>query len=182
LDSRLSRSVSEWSAAVDLDQHIPIKSCAALQKRPVATIATFRPKMADTTNRKELTGLVEKYSYRCFPLVVNNKLEGLISRGAVLEGTEETVTPQPARTVSPNTPIKEAVNQMVTESADLLVLAAEQNGPPIGIVTLHDVLRAQAQITEQFLKRRERRERPDVVGDPGVDGVSRAAMVGFINL
>ena len=66
------------------------------------------------------------------------------------EGTEETVTAEPARTISPNTPIKEAVNQMVTESADLLVLVAEQNGPPIGIVTLHDVLRAQAQITDQF--------------------------------
>ena len=82
--------------------------------------------------------------------MVNNKLEGVISRAAVLEGTEETVTPQPARTVSPNKPIKEAVNQMVTEFADLLVLVAEQNGPPIGIVTLHDVLRAQAQITDQF--------------------------------
>jgi CBS domain containing-hemolysin-like protein len=68
----------------------------------------------------------------------------------VLEGTEENVTPQPAGIVSPNTPIKEAVNQMVTESSDLLVLVAEQNGPPIGIVTLHDVLRAQAQITDQF--------------------------------
>jgi predicted transcriptional regulator len=39
---------------------------------------------------------------------------------------------------------------MVTESADLLVLVAEQNGPPIGIVTLHDVLRAHAQITDQL--------------------------------
>jgi chloride channel protein, CIC family len=106
--------------------------------------------MAGTTNRKELTGLVEEYSYRFFPLVVNNKLEGVISRAAVLEGTEETVTPQPARTVSPNTPIKEAVNQMVIESADLLVRVADENGPPIGIVTLHDVLRAQAQITDQF--------------------------------
>jgi len=135
---------------VDLDQHIPLKSWAALQKRPVATIATFKPMMAGTTNRKELTGLVEEYSYRFFPLVMNNKLEGVISRTAVLEGTEETVTPQPARTVSPNTPIKEAVNQMVTESANLLVVVAERNGPPIGIVTLHDVLRAQAQITDQF--------------------------------
>jgi CIC family chloride channel protein len=135
---------------VDLDQHIPIKSWAALQKRPVATIATFKPMMAGMTNRKELTGLVDEYSYRFFPLVRGNELEGLISRTAVLEGTEETVNPQPVSIVSPNTPIKEAVNQMVTESADLLVLVAERNGPPIGIVTLHDVLRAQAQITDQF--------------------------------
>ena len=135
---------------VDLDQHIPLKSWAALQKRPVATIATFRPMMAGTTNRKELTALVEEYSYRFFPFVVNNRLAGLISRTDVLASTEETVTPQLVRTVSPITPIKEAINQMVTESADLLVLVAEQNGPPIGIVTLHDVLRAQAQITDQF--------------------------------
>ena len=68
----------------------------------------------------------------------------------MLEGSEENVIPQPARTFSPNTAVKEAVNRMVTGSADLLVLAADQNGPPIGIVTLHDVLRAQAQITDQF--------------------------------
>ena len=48
----------------------------------------------------------------------------------MLEGSEENVTPQPARTVSPNAPVKEAVSRMVTDSADLLVLVADQDGPP----------------------------------------------------
>jgi hypothetical protein len=39
---------------------------------------------------------------------------------------------------------------MVTDTAHLLVLVAEPDGPPTGVVTLHDVLRAQAQITDQF--------------------------------
>jgi chloride channel protein, CIC family len=135
---------------IDLDQHIPIKSWAALQKRPIGTIATFKPITVNTTARQELLLIVEEHPYRFFPLVQGNKLEGLISRDSVLEGSEENVAPQPARTVSPNTPVKEAVNRMVTDSADLLVLVADQEGPPIGIVTLHDVLRAQAQITDQL--------------------------------
>jgi CBS domain containing-hemolysin-like protein len=69
---------------------------------------------------------------------------------ALLEASEENIAPEPARTVSPNISVKEAVNRMVAESAYLLVLVADQGGPPIGIVTLHDVLRAQAQITDQF--------------------------------
>jgi len=135
---------------IDLDQHIPLKSWAALQKRPIGTIATFKPITVNTTAREELLLIVEEHPYRFFPLVRGNKLEGLISRESVLETPEENIAPQPARTVSPNTPVKEAVNQMVTESAGLLVLVADQEGPPIGIVTLHDVLRAQAQITDQY--------------------------------
>ena len=135
---------------IDLDQHIPTKSWAALQRRPIGTIAVFTPVMVNTVARKELVPILEGHPYRFFPLVLGNRLEGLIARTAVLEGSEENVVPQPASTVSPNTPIKEAVNRMVTESANLLVIVADQDGPPIGIVTLHDVLRAQAQITEQF--------------------------------
>jgi chloride channel protein, CIC family len=135
---------------IDLDQHIPIKSWAALQKRPIGAIATFKPVTVGTIAREELLLIVEEHPYRFFPLVRGNKLEGLISRDSVLEGSEENVASQPAHTASPNTPVKEAVNRMVTDSANLLVLAAEQDGPPIGIVTLHDVLRAQAQITDQF--------------------------------
>jgi CIC family chloride channel protein len=135
---------------IDLDQHIPIKSWVALQKRPIGTIAAFKPVTVNTTARSDLLHIVEGHPYRFFPLVYGNKLEGLISRDSVLEGSEENVAPQPAHTASPNTSIKEAVNRMVTDTAHLLVLVAEQDGPPIGVVTLHDVLRAQAQITDQF--------------------------------
>jgi chloride channel protein, CIC family len=135
---------------IDLDQHIPVKSWAALQKRPIGTIATFKPITVNTIARSELLAIVEEHPYGFFPLVRGNKLEGLISRDAVLQGSEETVALQPAHTTSPNTPVKEAVNRMVTDSANLLVLVADQDGPPIGIVTLHDILRAQAQITDQF--------------------------------
>jgi CIC family chloride channel protein len=135
---------------IDLDQHIPTKSWAALQRRPIGTIAVFTPVMVNTIARKELVPILEEHPYRFFPLVLGNRLEGLIARTAVLEGSEENVVPQPASTVSPDTPIKEAVNRMVTESANLLIVVADQDGPPIGIVTLHDVLRAQAQITDQF--------------------------------
>jgi CIC family chloride channel protein len=135
---------------IDLDQHIPIKSWAALQKRPIGAIAAFKPVTVKATARRELIPIVDEHPYRFFPLVRGNQLEGLISRDSVLESSEENVTPQPAHTISPNAPVKEAVNRMVTDSADLLVLVAEQDGPPIGIVTLHDVLRAQAQIADQF--------------------------------
>jgi chloride channel protein, CIC family len=135
---------------IDLDQHIPVKSWAALQKRQIATIATFKPVTVRTTAREELLPIVEEHPYRFFPLVRENRLEGLISRDSVLEASEENVAPQPAYTASPDIPVKEAVNRMVTDSANLLVLAADKDGPPIGIVTLHDVLRAQAQITDQF--------------------------------
>jgi len=135
---------------IDLDQHIPIKSWVALQKRPIATIAAFKPVTVNTTARKELLSIVEEHPYRFFPLVRGNKLEGLISRESVLEGSEEQVAPQAVHTALPNTPIKEAVNRMVADTAHLLVLVGEQDGPPIGVVTLHDVLRAQAQITDQY--------------------------------
>lgn len=135
---------------IDLDQHIPIKSWVALQKRPIGTIATFKPVTVNTTDREELLPIVEEHPYRFFPLVRENKLEGLISRDSVLKGSQENVASQPVHTASPDTPVKEAVNRMVSDSANFLVLAADQEGPPIGIVTLHDVLRAQAQITDQF--------------------------------
>jgi CBS domain-containing protein len=102
------------------------------------------------TSTRELAAVIEEHPYQFFPLVRENRLEGLISRTAVIESTEENVIPLPAHTVSPDTPVKEAVNQMVADSANFLVLMAESDGRPLGIVTLHDVLRAQTQIADQF--------------------------------
>ena len=75
---------------IDLDQHIPIESWAALQKRPIAAIATFKPLTVGTTNRAELSVIIEEHPYRFFPIVRGNELEGLISRAAVLEVLKKT--------------------------------------------------------------------------------------------
>jgi chloride channel protein, CIC family len=135
---------------IDLDQLIPIKSWGALQKRPVAAIATFKPVLVNTIERKELMHFTEKYPYQLFPFVRENRVKGLISRQAILEGNGDQVNMQPALSISPDVTVKEAVTKMVSQSANLLVLTAKENGHPIGVVTLHDVLRAQQQIADQF--------------------------------
>jgi CBS domain containing-hemolysin-like protein len=87
------------------------------------------------------------YPYGQFPLVIDGRLVGMLDRKSLLDGHAPEKGVKQAETVYASATIREAVAKMVDKSASLLVVLSTDE-TPIGIVTLHDVIRLQSQVTD----------------------------------
>ena len=133
---------------VELERHIPPRSLASLQSRPVSTLANFSPIFAGSTDRDELKQLCTEHPYQQFPLIMDGQLLGLIDRDEILDGQSAKIAIEPADAIPAHATIREAVAKMVGNSMSLLVILSATENTPIGIVTLHDVLRRQHQLSD----------------------------------
>jgi chloride channel protein, CIC family len=133
---------------IELERHIPPRSLASLQSRPISTLANFSPIFASSTDRDELEQLCAEHPYQQFPLVIEGELVGMIDRNKILNGQSPKIPIEPAQAVPAHSTIREAVTKMVENSMSLLVVTSIGENTPIGIVTLHDVLRLQHQLSD----------------------------------
>ena len=136
---------------IELERHMPPRSLASLQSRPISTFANFSPIFVSSTDRDELERLCAEYPYQQFPLVMDGRLVGLIDRSEVLSNQLPKVSVVPAQAMPAHSTIREAVAKMVENSLRLLVVVSTTEDTPIGIVTLHDVLRLQNQLSDDAL-------------------------------
>jgi CIC family chloride channel protein len=151
--SRLFCSTNFYSEIIERDgielvRHIPPRSLATLYNRPISTLANFSPVFAISTDRQALEQLYEKHPYQQFPLVIDGRLVGLLNRNALLDGQTLEQAQKPAETVNPDATIREAISKMIDQSVSLLVVMSPTEETPIGIVTLHDIVRLQSQLAE----------------------------------
>ena len=79
---------------------------------------------------------------------MDGQLVGLIDRSKILSSQSPTIETEPAEAIPAHSTIKEAVATMVENSMSLLVVLSTTENTPIGIVTLHDVLRLQNQLSD----------------------------------
>jgi CIC family chloride channel protein len=136
---------------IELERHIPPRSLASLQSRPISTLANFSPIFASSTDRDELERLCTEHPYQQFPLIMGGQLIGAINRNKILGGQSPKIEVDPAEAIPAHSTIKEAVAKMVGNSMSLLVVLSATENTPIGIVTLHDVLRLQTQLSDAAL-------------------------------
>ncbi len=133
---------------VELERHIPPRSFSSLQSRAISTVANFSPVFATSTHGEHLEKLMGEFPYQAFPLVIDGKLVGLLDRAAFTRSQSVEQSRKPAETLPPDATIKEAVSKMIDHSVSLLVLVSQSDEKPIGIVTLHDVIRLQSQLAD----------------------------------
>jgi chloride channel protein, CIC family len=133
---------------IELERHIPPRSLASLQTRPVSTLANFSPIFASSTDRDELERLCAKHPYQQFPLVMEGRLVGMVDRNKILSSQSANIPVEPAEAIPAHSTIREAVTKMVENSMSLLVVSSTAENTPIGIVTLHDILRLQHQLSD----------------------------------
>jgi chloride channel protein, CIC family len=133
---------------IELERHIPPRSFSSLNSRPISTAANFSPVFARSTDRDEVEKLIEEFPYQEFPLVIDNRLVELLNRDAFLRSHSVDEARKPSVTIHPDATIREALSQMIDQSASLLVVVSRSDATPIGIVTLHDIIRLQSQLAD----------------------------------
>jgi CIC family chloride channel protein len=134
-----------------LEHIIPPRDLRTWQNLPVSAIAHFQPVVIDESTGGELRNLLEKHPYGSFPVVENGRLKGTASRAEIKAAIAESrpVTLKPAITCRPDESIREIQNRFIEAANGLMVLSESPGGRVLGVVTLHDVLRAQVSMSER---------------------------------
>ena len=114
----------------------------------VSAIANPRPVVVADTSPGSLREAVEKHAFAHFPVVVGGRLEGIVSRADILSALPAGGVPEVRRAVTchPDQSVREVGDKFIDSPSNILVVVDRESAAVIGIITLHDLLRAQASI------------------------------------
>jgi len=95
--------------------------------------------------------VLESCPYRCFPVKNNGTLAGIVSREDLNKFVKTGHAPyiEPAVTCYPDQTIRELADKFILSPSGVLVVIDEHTKKVLGMLTLHDLLRAQAAVVEE---------------------------------
>ncbi len=134
----------------NLEHVIPPRDLQSWLQLPVSAIANFQPVMIGELGPAKLQEWLQAHPYQRFPVVKGNKLAGMLTRKEAEAALAEKRTPklEPAVTCLPTQSIAELQNLLIDSSTFLVVLLDHADGRVLGLVTLHDLLRAETSIAK----------------------------------
>ncbi len=133
-------------------EHVrPPRDLHSWQQLPVSAIANFKPVSLPALDPNTLTKILEEHPYQQFPLVEAGKLTGVVTRREIERALAQQRTPEIS---PPATCLREetvaALQMVLIESETRFVVVLDrQDGEVIGLVTLHDLLRAEASLAQR---------------------------------
>ena len=135
----------------NLDHVIPPRDLKSWQQLPVSAIATFKVASATTLEPSGLEELLRQYPYRRFPVLSEGKLSGILTREAAAAAVESQTPPKllEASTCEATETIRDLQFRLIESSTGFVAVLDGKDGTMIGLVTLHDLLRAEVSITKQ---------------------------------
>lgn len=124
----------------------PPRDLQSWQQQPISMVLNRQVVWVSDLSPDALRELMLEHRYKAFPVVVDGRYGGAIKRPAMLEAIKQGVEPpiEPASLCQPDETIYVVVERMLRESSDVAVHIDEKTGAVYGIVTLHDVFRAQS--------------------------------------
>ena len=112
----------------------------------MSAIANFKPVVLSELEREQIQEIL-KSPYSRFPVLKESKLCGILTRKeaeAVLAQNREP-TLESATTCQPNQSIRQLHTLLIESPTQFVVLCDEAGEKVLGVVTLHDLLRAEVQ-------------------------------------
>ncbi|MGO9199443.1 MAG: chloride channel protein [Limisphaerales bacterium] len=133
-----------------LEHVIPPRDLQAWRQLPVSAIARFEPVMASDLRAEALVRLLKSHPYQRFPVVQNGTLAGVLTRKEAERAMAEKREPkvEAAVTCVPVEKVGELQGKVIESNSLMVVMVDRPGGQVLGVVTLHDVLRAEAAMAE----------------------------------
>lgn len=127
----------------------PPRDFHSWQNLPVSSIARSTPVLLRGMSPPELTDMLRRHPYHCFPVELDGTLRGVVTRNAMEEALRRHSVPplEPLAHCHEGDTLK-TVEQRFLQSTTGLLVVLGADGTPQSILTLHDLLRAQAAATE----------------------------------
>ncbi len=117
---------------------------------PVSALANKPPVSLTSLAPDALKAALAKYPYRCFPVIIDGSLSGVITRGVIEQALALGTEPELEEPVIflANQSLHEVEPRMIDSASGLFLVAQAAGHPVTGVFTLHDLMRAQAALLE----------------------------------
>jgi len=129
-------------------EHVrPPRDLQSWQQFPVSAIANFRPVIIHDLTPAKLQVVLKSHPYQRFPVVQKDKLTGILTRREAEAALRDNRAPklENATTCLPHQTVRKLQGLLVESPSNFVVLMDDDGGKILGIVTLHDLLRAEVE-------------------------------------
>ena len=129
-------------------EHVrPPRDLQSWQQFPVSAIANFRPVIIRDLVPAKLQDVLKAHPYQRFPVVQGDKLTGILTRREAEAALRENRAPklENATTCLPHQTVRKLQGLLVESPSNFVVLVDDDGGKILGIITLHDLLRAEVE-------------------------------------
>jgi CIC family chloride channel protein len=128
-----------------LEQVIPPRDLRGWQQLPVSAIANFQPVIVTDLAAPEIGRILNACPYQRFPVTLEGKLVGVLTRreGDLAICEQRPPKLEQAVCCPPTRKIREIQSLLVESTTFFVIVVAEQDGKVMGVLTLHDLLRAE---------------------------------------
>ena len=154
---RLSRH-NFYDALLEQDGHVverfaPPRDLRQWQRQPVSHLANPKPVVLTSLEMKPVQDLLRNYPYTQFPVVLGGQIRGILTREEASRALREKRPPilAEATICQPELSLSDVETKLIESKTSFLLLQAQADGPLVGILTLHDILRAQQAAAEAGL-------------------------------
>jgi CIC family chloride channel protein len=155
ISRRLARH-NFYDALLEQDGHIverfaPPRDLREWQKQPVSHLANPKPVVVTSLEPKQIQSQLQNYPFTQFPVIIGGQIRGVLTREEATRAIREKRPPALVEaTISPPDLTLRAVEILLIESkTGFLLLQSQPDGLLVGILTLHDILRAQQAAAEE---------------------------------
>ena len=154
--SRTMNKESFYDALLTQDGHLlehvrPPRDLYGWQQLPVSSLANFQPVVIHELAPAALRKVLDQHPYQQFPVVTGGKLAGVLTRkeaeAALAQGRDPVFAP--AATCLRNQTVADLQNLLIESETHFVVLLDRKGGEVIGLITLHDLLRAESALGQQ---------------------------------
>ena len=129
-------------------EHVrPPRDLQSWQQFPVSAIANFRPVIIRDLVPAKLQDVLKAHPYQRFPVVQGDKLTGILTRREAEAALRDNRAPklENATTCLPHQTVRKLQGLLVESPSNFVVLVDDDGGKILGVITLHDLLRAEVE-------------------------------------
>ena len=153
--SRFAGKANFYDALLTQDGHEinkikPHRDLESWQMQPVARIATIKPVMIRDLAEPALKSVLQQYPFNRFPVELHQQPLSILTRREAEAALKEKRAPllEPAVVVTSGTTVRDASQEFIKTKSGMILLQEEAGRPINGLITLHDLLRAQVAQSE----------------------------------
>jgi CIC family chloride channel protein len=116
----------------------------------VQVIANKNPVVVDDVSEASLRTLLDKHPYNCFPVEINGALTGIVTRSEIESALQQKRQPVVEQVIicHEEEKLNNIENKFIQSTTGMVIIMNKDDSAMIGLITLHDLLRAQAAIME----------------------------------
>jgi CIC family chloride channel protein len=134
-----------------VERFAPPRDLREWQKQAVSHLANPKPVVVPSLELKPIQNLLQNHPYTQFPVVIGGQIRGLLTREEANRAIREKRPPNlvEATICAPDLTLRAVEMELIESKTGFLLLQEQPDGPLVGILTLHDILRAQQAAAEE---------------------------------